>query len=700
MRAREPDLADAVVRDGVRIAFEVHGTGDPTVLLMPTWSIVHSGHWKAQIAFLSRHHRVVVVDPPGNGASHRSTRPGDYADRRIAADVLAVMDATGTARAVVAGVSCGARYALHLAAAEPQRVAGIIAIAPSLPFIAPPNPARAEHKFSALLDTDEGWAKENRHYWLRDWRGYLEFFFEQCFAEPHSFKQVEDAVEWGLQTTPEIMLLTECDLGVRNRDEAEELCRRVACPVLVIHGDQDAISPLARGERFAELTGGTLVTIAGGGHLPQARDPVRVNDLMTRFARSVAGTTDDAGSWIRPHARHRRALFVSSPIGLGHARRDIAVARELRRLVPGLEIDWLAQSPVTEALVAAGERVHPMSRHLASESRHIESEAGRHELDVFGAFRRMDEILVANYMVFRDLVRAEQFDLWIGDEAWEVDHFLHENPEDKRAAYVWLTDFVGWLPMAEGGERERVLTADLNAWMLEQIDRFPRIRDRSIFIGDLADVVDAPFGPGLPRIDAWTQIRYDFAGQVTGSAPVGDRAALRREWGIGDEETVVVAAAGGSGVGTALLELAAAAHGPLRERLPGLRTIVVAGPRIDARALAVPDGVEVLGYVPDLDRLLAASDAAVVQGGLTTGMELVAADRPFVSFPLARHFEQRIHVRHRLARHGHEAALEFGDTDPDALARALHRLLAEPPSYRPVAPDGAARAAGLIAELV
>ena len=86
----------------------------------------------------------------------------------------------------------------------------------------------------------------------------------------------------------------------------------------------------------------------------------------------------------------------------------------------------------------------------------------------------MDEILLANFMVFHDLVRDEEYDNWIGDEAWELDaYYLHENPEQKRAAYAWLTDFVGWLPMEDGGEREAFLTADYNAEMIEHIARFP-----------------------------------------------------------------------------------------------------------------------------------------------------------------------------------------------------------------------------------
>ena len=139
----------------------------------------------------------------------------------------------------------------------------------------------------------------------------------------------------------------------------------------------------------------------------------------------------------------------------------------------------------------------------------------------------MDEILLANFMVFHDLVRDEHYDLWIGDEAWELDYYLHENPEQKRAAYVWLTDFVGWLPMADGGEHEAFLTADYNAEMIEHIARFPRVRDRAIFVGNPDDIVPDAFGPDLPLIRDWTEEHYDFAGYVTGFDPASSPTARR-----------------------------------------------------------------------------------------------------------------------------------------------------------------------------
>ncbi len=353
-------------------------------------------------------------------------------------------------------------------------------------------------------------------------------------------------------------------------------------------------------------------------------------------------------------------------------------------------------------LECSGERIHPASALLAGESPHIQSEAHEHELNVFEAFRRMDEILVTNFMVFHDLVTDEQYDLWIGDEAWELDYFLHENPELKSAAYVWLSDFVGWLPMDAGGEREALLTRDYNADMLEQIARYPRVRDLSLFVGDPEDVVPGRFGKGLPSIRDWTEQRFSFTGYITGFDPatVADRDALRAELGYGDRERVCIATVGGSGVGEHLLRRVIASFPEAKRLVPELRMIVVAGPRIDPRTLPSADGLEIRGYVHDLYRHLAACDLAIVQGGLTTTMELTANQRPFIYFPLERHFEQNLHVRHRLERHGAGRRMDYRDSPPEAIAAAIAQEIDRDVDYRPVPTDGAARAARLIAELL
>jgi UDP:flavonoid glycosyltransferase YjiC (YdhE family) len=401
--------------------------------------------------------------------------------------------------------------------------------------------------------------------------------------------------------------------------------------------------------------------------------------------------------------RPRRALYVSSPIGLGHARRDVAIADELRKQVPGLEIEWLAQDPVTRVLAAHGEKIHPNSRDLALESRHIEMESGPHRLHVFEAWRRMDEILLHNFMVFLEAVRKRDYDLWIGDEAWEVDYYLHENPELKQAAYAWLTDFVGWLPMPNLGERDAFLVADYNAEMIEHIERFPRLRDRAIFIGRPEDIVPGTFGPGLPEIRDWTERHYQFSGgYILGLEPeqFGDRADLRRSLGYGDDEIVCIASVGGSGVGTALLEKVIGAFPTVKRRIPNLRMIAVAGPRIDQASLTKIDGVEVRAFVPDLNLHLAACDVALTQGGLSTTMELVAARRPFIYFPLLDHCEQNFHVRHRLQRYRAGRCMDFEAATPDMLATEIESLLSGPVSFLDVETGTAARAASMIAEVL
>jgi pimeloyl-ACP methyl ester carboxylesterase len=282
--ARYPDESGYVERDGVELYYEVYGSGDPTVLLLPTWSIIHSRHWKLQIPYLSRDCRVVTFDGRGNGRADRPTEPGAYDEREFAADSLAVMDATETERAVIIGLSLGSHRGLILAAEHPERVDGAVFIGPNYPGGGEPLAERTQYSWEDELDTDEGWAKYNKHVWLSDYRGFLEFFFSRMFTEPHSTKPIEDCVGWGLETTGETLVAAEYAAGLGPED-ARELAGRVRRPVLVIHGADDAITSTTRGIALAEATGGELVVLEGSGHGPHVRDPVAVNLLLRDFIR-------------------------------------------------------------------------------------------------------------------------------------------------------------------------------------------------------------------------------------------------------------------------------------------------------------------------------------------------------------------------------------------------------------------------------
>ncbi|HYN29415.1 MAG TPA: alpha/beta fold hydrolase [Dermatophilaceae bacterium] len=722
MRAREPDESGTVLRDGVEVAWEAFGTGPPTILLLPTWSVMPSRSWKAQVPFLARHARVVTFDGRGSGRSGRPVGRAAYRDAEFVGDAWAVLDATGTGEAALVGFSRGATWALVMAVEHPERVLGVVTIAPAVRPVAA-HAERLRHPFLEPPASTEGWGKFTRSYWLDgDYDDFLRFFFAQVYPEPHSTKQVEDAIAWGHEIGPERLVDTEEARAVCPPPESLLDLTAVRAPVLVVHGDEDAVRPHAEGRALARATGGRLVTVRGAGHAPHIRHPVPLNHLLRDFTARVdapaparaggpAGRAADRTAverWppaalVTATSRPRRALVLSSPIGLGHARRDLAVVRALRSHHPGLAVDWLAQEPVASVLRDAGERVHPASAWLASESAHMESEAGEHHLDAFAAIRAMDEILVANYMLFDDVVSEEHHDLVVADEAWDVDYFLHENPARKRFAFAWLTDFVGWLPMPEGGARQAELTADLNAEMIEHRARHRWLRDRSIFVGDPEDVVTDAFGPGLPGIREWTEANFDFAGFVTGFEPLAPaaRSRLRARWGCGPDDPLCVVTVGGSGVGGDLLHRALDAVPVARRAVPGLRFLVVTGPRIDPASLPRRRGAKVVGYLPDLYRHLGAADVALVQGGLTTCMELTAQRVPFVYVPLRGHFEQNRHVRHRLERYGAGRCLPYEQAcDPEVLAAALGTELGTRATWAPVETGGAARAAAMLAELV
>ena len=271
---------------------------------------------------------------------------------------------------------------------------------------------RQLYPWNEELDTDEGWAKYNRYYWLRDYRGFLEYFFSQMFTEPHSTKPIEDCIGWGLETTAETLVATQLREWM-DEDTARDLCRRVRCPVRVIQGSEDAITGPGRGSLSPRRP-------AASSSCSRARGTARTCAIQSRSTSSCASSLPCRG---RPHngcaGSHAASARCTSRRRSASATHSATPRSPTSSgsSIPDLEIDWLAQHPVTKVLEARGERIHPGSALLANESSHIESECAEHDLHCFQAIRRMDEILLANFMVFHDLIRDEQYDLWIGDEA-------------------------------------------------------------------------------------------------------------------------------------------------------------------------------------------------------------------------------------------------------------------------------------------
>lgn len=692
MRARYPDVEGLVERNDAQIFYEVYENEGPTILLAQSWQTAHSRMWKLQIPYLSRHFRVVTYDPIGNGKSDRVHDAGRYKTTEVIADAIAVLDETDTETCVASGLSYGGGLVTMLAALHPARFDGVIPIA-------------AFHDWNVPFEEsdDEVWKKFGPEYWREDWRGFVEPFFDAGTSDPHSTKGFDDAVRWAMETTGEIIALQSEAGPSLNSDEVEAAIRALEIPFLIIHGTGDRLINFESSLVLQEMIpNAELLLLEGAGHIPTGRYPVRINHAIRDFVDRVYPHHRQDAMWQIGHARPQRVLFVSSPIGLGHARRDIAVADELRTLHPDVEIEWLTQDPVTRVLALKGEHVHPASALLANESAHFEAEAGEHDLNAFQSLRSMDEIHIANFLLMDEVIGAGQYDLVIGDESWEMDYQLHENPNLKKTSYAWMTDFVGYVPMPSGGEREAFVAADYNADMIEQIARYGRVRDKSIFVGNPDDIIPGTFGPDLPEVRDWTEENFDFAGYITGFDPsaLGNRAELRAELGYRPDERVCIVSVGGSGVGVNLLRRVAESFPAAARAVSDLRMIMVTGPRIDPATLPHVAGVEYLEYVDRLYRHLAVADLAIVQGGLTTTMELTASRVPFIYVPLRNHFEQNFHVRTRLDRYRAGRYMDYEDVVPDSLARAMAEELARDVDYMDVETDGAARAAAMIGELI
>jgi pimeloyl-ACP methyl ester carboxylesterase/predicted glycosyltransferase len=701
MRAKLPNQDGFVERDGVKIYYEIYGNGAETMVFLPPWSIVHSRIYKAQLPYFSERFRCIAYDGRGNGKSDRPADAAAYSLDNYVADALAVMEAADAGKAILVGLSFGGLLTSILAAYHSERVKAAVLIG-SVATVGPAYPYMLPAHFLKPQGSFDGWNKYNREYWLKNYADFAHFFINRVCNEPHSTKQTEDGCAWANETSGATLVNTIDARNVRpSFDVSEQMYRRIKCPLLVIHGENDEIQPIGRAEAIAALTGAELVKISGGGHSLQTRYPAKVNTLIVDFLDRKLGIAAPKRQHVRS-GKSKRALYLSSPIGLGHGRRDIAITRELRKLRPDLDVDWLAQDPVTRLLEASGERIHPLSTRLASESRHIELEAGEHELNAFQAIRRMDEVLAANFMIFQDAVDEGGYDLVIADEAWDIDHYWHEHPELKKAKLAWFTDFVGYVPMLSGGAHEAFLTTDYNAEMIEHVERHPSVRDRAIFVGSPEDIVPLSFGKDLPAMRDWVPKHFEFAGYIIGEHPqtFGNRADLRQSLGYQAGERVCIVTVGGSGVGAHLIRRILQSYPMVRAKLPGLRMIVVAGPRIDPQSLNAPAGVEVRAFAPNLDRHLAACDLALVQGGLTTCMELTAAGTPFLYFPLKNHFEQNFHVAHRLNRYRAGRRMEFATSTPDAIADAMVAALSMQPNSKPVEADGAARAARMLADLI
>ena len=397
---------------------------------------------------------MITFDARGSGRSDRPEDPALYG--RDVLDALAVLDATGTERALLAGLSLGAADVAGRGRAAPRarRRGDRARLRPCRRYARPPVVGRVPLRGGP--GPRRGLGALHARVLAPGLPGLRRVLRPRDVPGAPLEKPVEDCVGWGLDAGRAVLehTMDSPSAGI-TREQAEALWPASAAPCSSIHGDRTASRRSSAGERIAELTGGELVVLEGVGPRPDRTRPGEGQRADAGRSRARARRPARPRRRLaRAPGRTRRALFVSSPIGLGHARRDLAIARELRARVPGLEIDWLAQQPLTAALEAAGERVHPASADLASRVGALRGRRRRPRRCTCSRRSAGWTRSCSPTTCSSRPVRDEPYDLWVGDEAWEVDHFLHENPE-RQARAVRLPDRLRRLAAAARGRRAR-----------------------------------------------------------------------------------------------------------------------------------------------------------------------------------------------------------------------------------------------------
>lgn len=402
-----------------------------------------------------------------------------------------------------------------------------------------------------------------------------------------------------------------------------------------------------------------------------------------------------------------RLLFISGSVGLGHVTRDLAIARALRQALPGVELDWLAAAPASRVLRDSGENLLVQANDWADETAVGADRANRatergcpFHFDVLGSFIANRRLHRGNVRLFKEAMARQAYDLVIGDETYEILMALRDRQVELHVPFLMLYDFIG-----VDVERWRPLDC-LAAYLINRrwaygYRRAPELPVTTCFIGEVEDVPDRPFGPGLPNRRRWVREHCHVLGYVLTFDPAAcaDRSAMRKELGYG-EEPLVVCTTGGSGIGKELLRLCVRSHGLLRQRIPRLHTVIVGGPRPEFEREGAAEGLTFHGYLPALFKHFAAADLVVTQGGGTSTLELTALRRPFLYFPLEGHFEQQVHVAGRLARHGAGIRMRFSATTPESLAEMIENHMGKDVTYPRIPVDGAQRLADLARSLL
>ena len=394
-----------------------------------------------------------------------------------------------------------------------------------------------------------------------------------------------------------------------------------------------------------------------------------------------------------------KILFISGSHGLGHVNRDIEMAKELRKIKPDTQIEWLADHPASDVLREAGEKVLPEAEKLDYGNAHVDASGKGYELNigVHGFDLRKGQPENAKKLLAS--IAKGSYDLVVGDETYDLFTALHDDISKKTFKLVGIGDFIGMDPMSWNLKDRLACKVFNKVWsesMMMYLDK--TFAENYIMVGLPEDIADVPFGKsGMTRRELAKKV-MDFVGYIINFDPKDylDQKRWKDKLGYG-LGPLVICTIGGTAAGRDLLDLCGKSYPILKRDLPDLRMVLVCGPRLPTNAIKAPEGVEVMGYVPRLYEHMAAADMVVTAGGGTTTLGLTALKRPFLYFPFEHHCEQMNDVTNRVQRQRAGVMMRFPQTSPEILAQRIKENIGKKVDYSEVPLDGARKSAEIMA---
>lgn len=254
--------------DGTPISYEVHGQGEPTLVLVHGWSC-DARYWRAQVPHLSRRHRVVVLDLAGHG--HSGLHRPRYTMRAFGEDVRAVVEAAGGRQVILIGHSMGGSVIAEAARLMPDRVLGLIGV-DTLENVEYPV-TRGE------VDRMMGPIREN---FVRGTRAFVE-----GMLYPETDPQLREWILSDISAAPPRVALSAMAemMDQYVTGDAARIFEEIPLPVIVVKGDLWPANPDANRRHMASFD---VLVVEGADHFLMMNRPEAFNRALVEAIDRIA----------------------------------------------------------------------------------------------------------------------------------------------------------------------------------------------------------------------------------------------------------------------------------------------------------------------------------------------------------------------------------------------------------------------------